>query len=224
MRSLCLLLILGNVLYFTWAQFIDVDYSRYLQSESTETPGRIALASEAPPSDEPGPPVPQRQPAAQSSSDCVSVGPFSSLPEAARAAATLSAAGFDSKQRVEQGELWAGYWVYVADLGAAGAADAATRRLRENGIEDTYLLPGDNGPVISLGIFVDVDRARRRAEAAQALGLKVSMAERKRTGSVYWIDATPQAAGQALEPTMFLPEPGKIVRIELQPCSARASD
>lgn len=223
MRALCLLLILGNVLYFTWSQFIDYDYGGYLLDASGQQPGSISLASEVPDAGlsvvlEPAP-VPD---AAGATTECVSVGPFASLPESTRAAATLAAAGFNSKQRVEQGELWGGYWVYVPDLGGPGAADSAIRQLREQGVEDVYLLPGDDGPVLSLGVFLDVERARRRAEAAQGLGLKVRMTDRKRTGSVYWIDATPEVAGRVLEPSMFPPEPGKIVRIELQPCPQAA--
>jgi hypothetical protein len=216
MRPLCLLLILGNVLYFAWAQFIDIDYSEYSRARAIEArPAGISLSSET--AADPAAEQPQ-QPAPAPSGECVSVGPFASLPETTRAAATLSAAGFQSKQRVEQGELWAGYWVYVPDLGAPGAADAAIRRLRERGIDDVFLLPGDNGPVLSLGVFVDIDRARRRTEAAQAVGLKVRMSDRKRAGPVYWIDATPQQPGLTLEPSLFPPEPGKIVRIELHPC------
>ena len=221
MRSLCLVLILSNILYLAWSQFIDVDFAGYaeLQAGNEGTPA-IALASENPNTNA-NTVKEQPKPVAgpNATSECVSVGPFASLPEATRAAATLSAAGFNFKQRVEQGELWAGYWVYVPDLSAPGAAESAIRQLQERGVEDVFLLPGERTPVLSLGVFVDVDRTRRRAEVAQELGLKVRMTDRKRTGSVYWIDATSAAPGQTLEPAMFPPEPGKIVRIELQPCS-----
>ncbi|MET0988516.1 MAG: SPOR domain-containing protein [Steroidobacteraceae bacterium] len=218
MRSLCLLLILGNVLYLIWAQFIDLDFSSYSAPAADAATRNIMLASETSraaagsPVDVPPAPPPN------ASGDCVSVGPFSTLSEATRAAATLSAAGFNPKQRIEQGELWAGYWVYVPDLGVPGAAESAIRQLRERGVADVFVLPGESAPVLSLGVFVDIDRARRRAQTAQELGLRVRMVDRKRTGSIYWIDATPTQPGQTLDPSMFPPEPGKIVRIELQPC------
>jgi hypothetical protein len=218
MRSLCLLLILLNVFYFIWAQFIDLDFTSYAVSPGGSTDTRsIVLANELARLPEP---TATEQTALPSSSagDCVSVGPFTSLSETTRAAATLSAAGFTSKQRVEQGEIWAGYWVYVPDMGESALAERTIRQLRERGITDVVLLPGEPSPVLSLGVFVDVDRARRRAQTAQELGLKVRMMDRKRRGSVYWIDATPTHDGQTLDPAMFPPEPGKIVRIELQPC------
>ena len=215
MRSLCLLLILGNVLYFTWSQFIDLDYTYVAAAENA---GSIALASESTLLSAADESEAAEASVARPTGDCVSVGPFASLAETARAAATLTAAGFSPKQRVEQGELWAGYWVYLPDLGAPGAADAAIRQLRDRGVEDVFLLPGESTPVLSLGVFVDVDRARRRAQVAQELGLRVRMSDRKRIGSVYWIDATSATPGQTLDPSMFPPEPGKIVRIELQPC------
>jgi hypothetical protein len=220
MRSLCLVLVLSNILYLAWSHFIDVDFSGYAELQhGNERPAAIALASEianmnASTVNE----QPKLDKGTNATSECVSVGPFASLPEATRAAATLSAAGFNFKQRVEQGELWAGYWVYVPDLSAPGAAEGAIRQLQARGVDDVFLLPGEGSPVLSLGVFVDVDRARRRAEVARELGLKVRMTDRKRMGSVYWIDATSATPGQKLEPAMFPPEPGKIVRIELQPC------
>lgn len=219
MRSLCLLLILLNALYFTWAQFIDFDLTTYSVSPGGPTGARnITLATELARVSETPVPQPSATPPRAAAGDCVSVGPFASLSEATRAAATLSVAGFTSKQRIEQGELWAGYWVYVPDMGVSAAAEDAIRQLRERGVSDVFLLPGESSPVLSLGVFVDADRARRRAQTAQELGLKVRMVDRKRTGSIYWIDATPTQAHQSLDPAMFPPEPGKIVRIELQPC------
>ena len=49
MRTLCLLLILANVLYFTWSQMIDVhvnDLEREAASGGVEPPPRIVLARE----------------------------------------------------------------------------------------------------------------------------------------------------------------------------------
>jgi hypothetical protein len=223
MRSLCLLLIFGNVLYFTWSQYIDLDYTAYVKPTGRSEAESIALASESRLETSPAAEgaVTESSPA-PAAGECVSVGPFASLSESARAAATLTAAGFTSKQRVEQGELWAGYWVYVPDLAAPGAADAAIQRLRGRGVEDVFLLPGEGTPVLSLGVFVDVDRARRRAQLAQELGLRVRVSDHKRTGSVYWIDATPMTPGQTVDPAMFPPEPGRIVRIELHPCPQAA--
>ncbi|MET0657142.1 MAG: SPOR domain-containing protein [Steroidobacteraceae bacterium] len=224
MRSLCLLLILGNVLYLIWAQFIDLDFSSYSVPVANGALTRnIALASETNRLEPTAPADVPAAPPSSASGECVSVGPFSTLSESTRAAATLSAAGFNSKQRIEQGELWAGYWVYVPDLGVPGAAESAIRQLRERGVVDVFVLPGESAPVLSLGVFVDIDRARRRAQIAQELGLRVRMVDRKRTGSIYWIDATPTQPGQTLDPSMFPPEPGKIVRIELQPCPQRSA-
>ena len=44
---------------------------------------------------------------------CVSVGPFRDVSEAARAATTLRASGYGPRQRVAEGEVWAGVWVYL---------------------------------------------------------------------------------------------------------------
>ena len=52
---------------------------------------------------------------------CISVGPFRDVSEAAHAATTLRSGGYDPRQRVAEGEVWAGVWVYLP-LPAARAA------------------------------------------------------------------------------------------------------
>lgn len=218
MRAACLMLILSNVLYFTWAQFIDIEPTQFVGESAapqsialaTETTAQTASATSFAP--------PEVSENGFGADECVSVGPFPSLSEATRAAATLTAANFEVNQRVEQGELWAGYWVHVPDLSAPGAADAAIEQLRERGVADVFLMPSESTSILSLGIFVDPERATRRANVARELGLTVRIADRKRTGSLYWLDAMPTEPGHLLDAAMFPPEPGKIVRIELRPC------
>ncbi len=44
---------------------------------------------------------------------CISVGPFGDVSEAAHAATTLRGGGYDPRQRVADGDVWAGVWVYL---------------------------------------------------------------------------------------------------------------
>jgi hypothetical protein len=240
MRSACLLLILANVLYLIWSQAIDVQVNALdrVPARTAERPPRIVLAREAQiiPEDapvsneEPSSDQPDSSSASASSAatvatngvqgfSCTSIGPFADLAEASEAQAALRTAGFSAQQRVEQGELWVGYWVSVQDLATREAADEAMQSLQSSGISDVYLMPGtDPGYTLSLGVFSDHQRAQRRADEARALGLDTRIEDRKRAGSVYWLDVEPAEPGQTIDLAVLQSDPGKIMRLEMRSC------
>jgi sporulation related protein len=240
MRTLCLLLILANVLYFTWSQMIDVHGSTLDRrgAKPVEAPVRIVLAREMveanpeegsvgpirevqPPAVEPlGAQIPPTNATAKLDTlSCTSVGPFADLSQASKAQAALSALGFQPRQRMEQGEIWAGYWVSVQGLATRDAAEAALKTLAANGIADVYVMPGSDPPnVLSLGVFSDFQRAQRRVDEVRAIGLTPRIDDRKRAGSVYWIDVDLMEPGQLIDTSLFQNDPGKITRLEMREC------
>ena len=246
MRTLCLLLILANVLYFTWSQMIDVQVSGLDRkgSKPVEPPMRIVLAKEMleanaeepsveqirdvqPPAVEPlareTAPAPSVAIAQGEELSCMSIGPFADLLQAAQAQAALRAADFQPRQRVEQGELWAGYWVSVQGLATREEAESALKMLTGSGISDVYVMPGSDPPnVLSLGVFSDYQRAQRRVGEVRALGLTARIDDRKRAGSVYWVDVDLQEPGQVLDSSIFQSDPRKITRLEMRACPAAA--
>jgi hypothetical protein len=74
------------------------------------------------------------------------------------------------------------------------------------------------GNVLSLGVFSDFQRAQRRLEEARRLGLQPQIDDRKRAGTVYWIDADLNRPGQAIDTSIFQTDPRKIMRLELKAC------
>lgn len=246
MRTLCLLLILANVLYFTWSQLLNVQASGLERkgSKPVAPSMRIVLAREMleanpqessveqirdvqPPAVEPlgkeTSPAPSVAAAQDEALSCTSVGPFADLTQAAQAQAALRVAGFQPRQRVEQGEIWAGYWVSVPGLATREAAESALKMLSGSGISDVYLMPGSDPPnVLSLGVFSDYQRAQRRVDEVRALGLTGRIDDRKRPGSVYWIDVDLQEPGQILDSSIFQSDPRKITRLEMRACRAAA--
>lgn len=242
MRTLCLLLILANMLYFTWSQMIDVHSSSLDRrgAKPVEAPARIVLAREmldANPDERSVGPIRDVQPPAVEplnaqkpagtgtahldSLSCTSIGPFADLPQASQAQASLSGAGFKPRQRMEQGEIWAGYWVSIQDLPTRDSADAALKTLTANGIADVYVMPGSDPPnVLSLGVFSDYQRAQRRVDEVRAIGLTARIDDRKRAGSVYWIDVDLMEPGQIIDSSIFQSDPGKITRLEMRACPA----
>jgi hypothetical protein len=248
MRAFCLLLLLVNALYFIWSNVIDVRVSSLdrVPARAAVPPPRIVLAKEAQqgapepePREEPLPEVrdvvpPRVEPlesagtvqppapavaATEDKLSCTSVGPFADLGQASQAQATLRSLGFEPRQRVEQGELWTGYWVSVRDFATRDAAEVALKTLTDNGVTDVYLMPGaEPENVLSLGVFSDYQRAQRRAEQVRALGLTPQISDRKRSGSVFWLDVDLKEPGQTIDTSVFQVGQSRILRLELRAC------
>jgi cell division septation protein DedD len=150
---------------------------------------------------------------------CVSVGPFRELSQAATAAANLRGTGLDPVQRAGEGDIWVGYWVYLAALPSVAEAETILARLKESGISEAYVIPNsDSGTLISLGVFTEVARAGNRLSAARELGYEATISDRTRRGTVYWVDVL-LAPGETLDFDALQP-PGRIVRLEQRPCAA----
>jgi hypothetical protein len=150
---------------------------------------------------------------------CISVGPFRDVSEAAHAASTLRGGGYDPRQRVADGEVWAGVWVYLPLPAQRSVADQTLAKLKAGGIDDALEMPGPNeGSVISLGLYSESKRAQARVAQAQALGFNPGIADRKRTGNVYWIDIDLKPTDSLLNPSDLQGESGRIVRLEVKGC------
>ncbi len=150
---------------------------------------------------------------------CISVGPFRDVAEAAHAASTLRGGGYDPRQRVADGEVWAGVWVYLPIPATQAASEQLLAKLKAGGIEDALEMPGPNdGSVISLGLYSESKRAQARVAQAQALGFNPGIADRKRTGNVYWVDIDLKPTDSVLKPSDLQGESGRIVRLEVKGC------
>jgi cell division septation protein DedD len=232
MRALALLLIVANLGYLAWALLIDTPSDLPPAAASLDTSPRLVLASERVPEPIPANKKPATRvaakpatPATESLQDatgkkCVSVGPFQDLPTVVEASAILKGAGFDSHQRLEQGELWVGHWVSIAGFATHEQAQNAVDRLKSKGVDDAYILPGADPPnVISLGVFKEHDRAQRRLNEARSIGFDATIADRTRAGSVYWVDVDLKDSKQTVDTSILSSQPGKIIRLELRSCA-----
>lgn len=214
LKSLVLALLLANIGFFLWVRNI-ADPAR--PGSVLAGPG-LKLASEVPArARSPVTPAPV-SPVAQARS-CLSVGPFRDMAEATRATTTLRDAGYEPRQRAEQGEMPAGIWVYVARPEEPLASDPLLARLRQAGVDDALVMPGpDEIPVISLGLFNDPARARVRFEQAQALGLKPVQVDRMRSADVFWVDVDMKAPGETLDTAPLQSGSSRIMRLEVRNC------
>jgi hypothetical protein len=231
-KSIVIGLALANVGYFLWARGI---------AASTDDPvaaptAMLKLVSEIP---APGRPAAGDARAASNnaaaalgndpgSTDlltsvkrCITVGPFRDVSEAAHAASTLRGGGYDPRQRVVEGEVWAGVWVYLPIPTGPSGGDQLLTKLKSGGVDDALEMPGPaDGSVISLGLYNEQKRAQARVKQAQALGLTPVVADRKRTANVYWVDIDLKPTDGPLNPADLQGEAGHISRVEVKACPA----
>lgn len=233
MKSIVLSLALANVVYFLWDRGIGKSSETppstnattlKLASETNAAPARDALTpSRLEPPLEEGPNGGNAS-LLTNVKRCISVGPFRDVSEAARAASTLRSGGYDPRQRVAEGEVWAGVWVYLPLPASKAAADQILEKLKAGGIDDALQMPGPNDTsVISLGLFSETKRAQARVVQAQALQINPAIADRKRNGNVYWIDIDLKPTDSLLNPSDLQGEAGRIVRLEVKACPVSAS-
>jgi hypothetical protein len=223
MRNLFLILVLVNLAFAAWYLWFSdpATDTRVVRDPNVPT---IALASEAAPSGNSAvTPVVEPvvdEPAVMPAVRCVGIGPFSDIDGVEVARVILRTAGYESVQRSENGDVWLGHWIYLDNVTSQGQADALSDVLDQGGIGDTYFDPtGEEGDVLSLGVFREFNRAETIRIQALDLGFEPVMIERTRPGTVYWADLTLLAEETIdLEP---LQAPGRIVRLEQRACDSR---
>lgn len=157
---------------------------------------------------------------------CTSVGPFRELSQAAAAAATLRGEGFEPQQRVAEGEVWSGYWVYIPAIPTEAEANETLAKVREGvreaRIPDAYVIRNsDSGNLVSLGVFSEISGVSRLRDEVRALGFEPQVVDRMSRATVYWIDIA-LAPGQALDFEALQP-PGRIIRLEQRACDRAAN-
>ncbi len=217
MRLAFFALLLLNLAYFAWAQWIDAPRPAPVNQSIAHLP-RLKLVDELPPAERPQAHTAQKT-SLSAAASCLSVGPFADRASSAEAAAVLDRGGFQPHERAEQGAPSQSYWVYVGGL-SQSAADAALVALEQAGIEDARVMPenGAAGRRVSLGVYSERARAERRAEAVRHAGLAPQIGERKLGAAVYWLDLT--VPPQIAVPVQDLPSDKDNARLVVQPCPA----
>lgn len=158
--------------------------------------------------------------AAAGAQRCVSMGPFSELELTAQATAMLKQDGYEPRQRPANGPVPDGYIVLIGPLPGEAAQARVVRRLNRGGLDDAFALPKlDEGYAVSAGLFSARQRAERRVLAVERMGLKASVVERTRPGTVYWIDfdlKTPAGAAGTADPLLKSSDPSQ--KWQVVPC------
>jgi hypothetical protein len=151
---------------------------------------------------------------------CRSVGPFTSQVESRRAAALLAETGRVPLQRVTEGEVWLGHWVYLAAFGSAQEADEVAQALERALVEDFYIIrDGELANAISLGVYSQREGAEARLAEMRERGFPAEMTDRYRSAPVYWLDFA-EPVDDPLSLSLLMPAaPGRVLRAETGDCA-----
>ena len=217
MRVAFYALLLVNLLYFGWAELIDVPGP--LPPDATANLPRLKLVSDVPPADRAAlaSNVALDKPAAQ----CVSVGPFEDLALVAKAVTVLRAKSFAPQQRAAQSPAIRRFWVYLDGFRSDITEMRVLHKLERAGIDDAEAMPADAGGLkVSLGLFADREHAGRRAKVVQSMGFHPVTTQRMLPGTVYWLDLTvPDSSTPVpLKDVSDLQPTGGSSGISVQPC------
>jgi cell division septation protein DedD len=220
--------VFANLAFLAWAEWVDAPQPAPANEAYAKLP-RLKLVNELPetgarPSSSNGNARKTalevaREAAPATTSRCLSVGPFDDQTSATRGASQLREKGLAPRQRVEKGEISKGFWVYIGGLKTDGDVAEVLRTLEQSHVEDAHLM-SDTGDVhqVSVGLFSERDRADRRAESVQKLGLHPEVAERKLPATLFWMDVDlPPGAVSPTAPEVVAAG-GAPSRVEVVPC------
>jgi SPOR domain len=226
-RAVFFLLVFANLAFLAWAEWIDAPQPAPPNEAYARLP-RLKLINEQPADDarpssgaarktalEVAPPSPTFR--------CLSVGPFEDQAGANRGVSQLREKGFTPRQRAEKGEISNGFWVYIGGLKTDGEVAQVLRTLEQGHVEDAHPMSDTGGDVrqVSVGIFSERERADRRAESVQKLGLHPEVAEHKLPATLFWMDVD-LPAGAAVPTAQDIPAGGESSHVEVVPCPAEA--
>jgi hypothetical protein len=207
-RAALLLLLLANLAFFAWSQWLAPEQAQLPVSPKVDAP-RLQLARET-------------SPLAVGNGSCVTVGPFPTNELAARARQTLNDSGYSSIPREVQTREFEGYWVYLESPPTESGERRLLDRLRKGGVADAAAV-GELGSArrISLGVFSDETRAATQSEKVARLGLLPQIEAREKPGSAIWLDLTLKSDSPPLEGQKF---PAGDAELEFRPCPAAESE
>ena len=205
MKNLLLLLVLANILYFIWEMVIEEPPETgvaVVEISRLGPPLQLSQGSEAGPEAAssvgamPGTSA-QTDLAAVVGRSCVSIGPFTSGPDAQRVFQDYRKEDMRASVRSTQGEIFVGHWVQIRDIPDRQTGNAMIDRLVAGGITDAYLVPTDDeGLKISLGLFGEMSRAERVELQAEAMSMQAEITPRMREDTVFYVDiALPPGRG-----------------------------
>ena len=221
MRGFFILLLLSNLAYFAWQYFTPE--RELAPAVSVQTQGKqLVMLSELADSERPAPRItasaeeeakttprpavemPQPESIAQTETDtpelCVTVDQIAEAQQLTTLLNLLRPAGAGNIEQGEQAGVRGSYWVMLPPYSDKSAADASAKILSERKLRDFFIVrSGEYENAISLGVFSNEERARRRQQQLDALGSGLPRARIERIElptREYWLRYRVEAAKQ----------------------------
>ncbi|MEE9444822.1 MAG: SPOR domain-containing protein [Cocleimonas sp.] len=186
MRNLILLLLFLNTFYLVWS-FIFND--KYVAPPKTEEgiPALVLLPSDSAPRN-----------GIKTDKNCFTLGPFNTKKTAQLISNKINNSGLSSAIVPQQTMETLNFLVYLQALASTEEAQAVVKKLSENEVKDhTIIKSGPYTNAIALGLFNDLDKARRHAEYIRFMGFDAIYTEQKKPKEVYWVNYDESFGGTA---------------------------
>jgi hypothetical protein len=170
LRTLFLLLLLGNVAFFAWSRYVSPPEAsadpQPLERQIEPEKLRVVVPSELPA-------VTPRAASAPVALKCIEWGSFT-LADASRAEKALEPLALGPRLAQRRTEENAGWWVFIPPQGSRPAALKKASELKSLGVDD-YFVVQEEGPqhwALSLGVFRTEEAAQARLTALRAQGVR----------------------------------------------------
>jgi len=124
----------------------------------------------------------------QSGPRCFTIGPLATLVQQSRAEDRLRPFVNQLRLRTTLADRDRGWWVFVAASSRSDAIEIA-RQLAERGVDDYFVVADTDLPdAVSLGLFSDLENARRRLRNIREMGFDAQLSIRREEIPQFWID------------------------------------
>lgn len=179
MRSLFLLLVLANLLFYAWhAGYIGPGDTHKGEGERLSmqiAPEKIRMLN-------PGEVKQLADPAKSRSSVCFDWGAFPAQ-EADEAGEALAALSLGNRLQTRTVEETAGWWVFLPPQGSKPNADKKVDELKALGVSDFFIVQEDgaNKFAVSLGVFRTEEAAKNYLTTVSAKGVKTARSGERET-------------------------------------------
>jgi hypothetical protein len=208
-RTLFLVLLFLNVLFFAYVRFVGRSGEVLVPVDQGAAVPRLALIGEA----------------TSTAPRCQSLGPFAEQAAAERAAAWLGASQHVSRLRSAEVTGPTDYWVAIRAPSVGDATNIA-RRLRAAGVNDLKIMPPDAGATeatVSLGIYSDRERAERRIAELGRYAVNAAIVQQTHAVASWWLDLDLRPGEAAPDPAAVGKAAGDITGLAVAACPTSAS-
>ncbi len=186
MRALLYALVLTNVLFFSWAHWIDAPRPGAHRSTPLLAAAAANTAAAGSATGTASGTSSGNGAASASGARCASLGPLAVAVDATALRVALQARNLQARERQATAVQTEGYWVYIDKLNDAQSRARALQRLGSAGLRDAAAL-ADSGQV-SVGLFNEQAGADKRAAAVRAAGFEPVIEPRSHSVEQFWLD------------------------------------